>query len=595
MRGNTVTLHLKKSSVATAGRLFQYDYGQRLILADVVLPDAYEVHFANNKLGESKTMIGNATGVDVPDEMLLSGDNVHVWLYLHDGETDGETEYEGVIYVTKRAKPTDQEPTPVQQSTVDQAIAALNQAVEKTTEAKEAAEEAQEAAEEAQHATETALVSKADKRDTVLETTLSRGRKAGTTVGTGSFAFGGDVEASGNYAHAEGGNTHATSASSHAEGNSTTASGNSSHAEGVATAASGEASHAEGKWNIASGDYSHAEGGGSSSNRATTASGTASHAEGVGAIASGGGAHAEGTYTSASATGSHAEGLQTKAESRSQHAQGKWNVSDANDAYADIVGNGTADNARSNAFALTWTGDGHYAGDVYVHANPDSSGGDKLATENYVDDAISQINTMSIHICTAQEYDSQTGIPTIANPDASTFYLVPGGEGNNLFIEWVYVNNTWEKFGAANVEVPVQDVQVNGTSILDQNGVANVPIATGNTLGLVKKMQASSNCIDIQQDGSIGVYAATASIIKTGTNNIQPIAPSRQHDAVFYGLAKAAGDTTQSQSANPVGQYTEAAIAAIQTMLGVPSTSDIPEYATDAETQSIITDWEVSA
>ncbi len=35
---------------------------------------------------------------------------------------------------------------------------------------------------------------------------------------------------------------------------------------------------------------------------------------------------------------------------------GKFNVEDTNDVYALIIGNGTADNARSNAFAVTWSG-----------------------------------------------------------------------------------------------------------------------------------------------------------------------------------------------------------------------------------------------
>ena len=53
--------------------------------------------------------------------------------------------------------------------------------------------------------------------------------------------------------------------------------------------------------------------------------------------------------------------------------------------------------------------------------------------------AIFNVNTMKIHICTVAEYNSETGVPTIVSPDTQTFYLVPGGEGNNLFIEWVYV------------------------------------------------------------------------------------------------------------------------------------------------------------
>jgi hypothetical protein len=122
--------------------------------------------------------------------------------------------------------------------------------------------------------------------------------------------------------------------------------------------------------------------------------------------------------------------------------------------------------------------------------------------------------------------------------------------------------------GVASVTVPVTDVQVNGTSILSQ-GVANVPMATASTLGVVKT------------DGSLGtglstgkVYVATAydDQIKAGTQGYKPIVPLNQHQSVFYGLAKAAGDSTQSSSANTVGTYTESAKSAISGMLNAPET-----------------------
>lgn len=54
------------------------------------------------------------------------------------------------------------------------------------------------------------------------------------------------------------------------------------------------------------------------------------------------------------------------------------------------------------------------------------------------------------HICTQDEYDSATGIPTVVLPIENTFYFVPAvdGETNNLFKEWIYVNGNWELFGS---------------------------------------------------------------------------------------------------------------------------------------------------
>ena len=127
---NIRIMRLAKGRLNQTKYLFQYDYGQRLVFTDVELPDAYEVHFSNQEHGQSKTMIGDSTGVDIPDEYLLSGEDIYVWLYLHNGLTDGETEYMGVINVKKRAQPTDDVPTPEQQSVIDQTIAALNNSIE---------------------------------------------------------------------------------------------------------------------------------------------------------------------------------------------------------------------------------------------------------------------------------------------------------------------------------------------------------------------------------------------------------------------------------------------------------------------------------
>ncbi|MCM1316537.1 MAG: hypothetical protein NC205_00440 [Prevotella sp.] len=131
-------------------------------------------------------------------------------------------------------------------------------------------------------------------------------------------------------------NNKAIGAYSHAEGNSTTASGYYSHSEGYSTRATGNYSHTEGYGTTASAPYSHAEG---SSN---TASGYYSHAEGYNTKATGQNSHAEGTGTIAKGTNSH--------------VMGKYNVEDTENKFAFIIGNGTSDTQRSNAFAIDWQG-----------------------------------------------------------------------------------------------------------------------------------------------------------------------------------------------------------------------------------------------
>lgn len=280
---------------------------------------------------------------------------------------------------------------------------------------------------------------------------------------------------------------------------------------------------------------------------------------------------------------------------------------------------------------------------------------------------------LNFHICSSLEYDSETRKPTVSNPDENTFYLVPAEAeiSPDLFVEWIYVDNAWEMFGSATVdltqieqdidvleetisgkytkpatgipasdlasgvipdvsgfytkpsggipasdiasgvipdvsgkadkvqsattgnfasldangnltdsghkhndyltEAPVTDVQINETSVL-HDGVANIPKASSSILGVVK---GGTTGIGINNDGQLFLSSASEAFIKSGTNSSAPIAPNNQHISAFYGLAKAAGDTTQSSSSNTVGVYTNEAKAAIQTMLDVPSNDDV--------------------
>lgn len=110
----------------------------------------------------------------------------------------------------------------------------------------------------------------------------------------------------------------------------------------------------------------------------------------------------------------------------------------------------------------------------------------------------------------------------------------------------------------------VTDVQINGTSIVS-DGVANIPIASANTLGAVAVKSAFGT--GIGAGGAMYIMSATVNQYKAGTEGYRPVTPNHQHEATFYGLAKASGDTTQSQSNNAVGTYTEDAKSAISDML----------------------------
>ena len=117
--------------------------------------------------------------------------------------------------------------------------------------------------------------------------------------------------------------------------------------------------------------------------------------------------------------------------------------------------------------------------------------------------------------------------------------------------------------------VPVQDVRVNVTSVLT-NGVADVPVAASETLGAVKASSVYGISLVSGVAGMLCTSLATDAMIKEATNWYKPIGVRNQHHAVFYGLAKAAGDSTQSSSNNAVGTYTESALSAISQMLNAP-------------------------
>ena len=275
--------------------------------------------------------------------------------------------------------------------------------------------------------------------------------------GNGSHAEGASTTASGNLSHAEGAGTRATGVYSHAEGANTIASGTQSHAEGAGAQASGAQSHAEGMGTTASGNFSHAEG------ASTFTSGAVSHAEGAGTTAINMYSHSEGNYTIASGLASHSEGEKTGAIGAHEHVSGRYNVLDSAPAwvastsynvgdlvskdvtytnqsnqqaiytciykcktansdttftsskweesgvYAEIIGNGTATNARSNARTLDWNGNERLMGDLYVGCNADSTGGTKLAR---IPDAPSTDGTYTLQCVVTNGEPTYTWIST---------------------------------------------------------------------------------------------------------------------------------------------------------------------------------------
>lgn len=170
------------------------------------------------------------------------------------------------------------------------------------------------------------------------------------------------------------------------------------------------------------------------------------------------------------------------------------------------------------------------------------------------------------------EMDSDTEYIYDRENDAWEVYVPSSGEGSGGTTDYTQLTN---KPSINNVQLSgnksladlgaVGDVQINGTSILS-NGIANVPVAGSSQLGVV--MSDADYGTEIASN-RVRIVKAADNQVQAGTHTNRPITPSNQDKAAFYGLAKAAGDTTMPSSSNAVGTYTEEAKTAIRAMLGV--------------------------
>ena len=322
--------------------------------------------------------------------------------------------------------------------------------------------------------------------------------------GKDSAMLNGNSMAKGELSTAIGRNTLAEGIRSFASGTKTAATGDNSHAEGLQTLASGvSGSHAEGYQTKATGDYSHSEG------RLSSATADGAHAEGYNTTAKASYAHAEGNITEAAGAYSHSEGQNTHATGYASHTQGavtyaqktcsfaggQNTTSDANFAsaiglglYTSVesafivgkynyntagilfgVGNGTADNARSNALEVYE--DGH--AEVKLMGSTDKS----IATKQYIDNALNSkadkigllphfnilnTNTNVLDFITTNNVAGRTIILHIeGNEDDIIGIFVPVGSKYAFRLTWVSSNVIFES------HVPIDLTNITWIDIID--------------------------------------------------------------------------------------------------------------------------------
>ena len=267
-RGDTLETKIIKAvfdgdRYAVTAKRTRTDYGQVLEFVDVVLPDTFECIFSNSAAssGVGKKQIGSAQRVLIPDEYLATGQAIYAWVLVHDGDDDGRHMYNVKIPVVGMPDTSPEEPTPMEQSVISQAITALNSAVDTTT---QKAQEATESADRAEHAAEgvegyaeraeAAQSASESARDIALEAKVSAQASAATATEKASEAISSATTASQSALTAENASesaqeyaTASAESASQASQSADTASGKASDASESAQAASQKATEASQK------------------------------------------------------------------------------------------------------------------------------------------------------------------------------------------------------------------------------------------------------------------------------------------------------------------------------------------------------------
>ena len=661
MQSNIVKLKMSTWQVNNSPALYQWDYGQKLVIEGIDLPETYEVHFSNTNLGESTTSIGDETGVDIPDIYLTSGQPIHVWVFLHQTESDGETICHGIIPITPRTKPTNREPTPIQQDVITQTIAALNAGVQEVGELAESIPTTidtalQEAKDSGEFNGATFVPEVSDQG--VISWTNNKGLENPNpvdlieTVGRNGYAKVSDIPTKVSELTNDSGyllsetdptvplwakqpvkpsyNAQEVGALPSDTFIPTKVSDltNDSHyinqetdptvpawakTQNKPTYTAQEVGALPSDTFIPekvsdliddSGHYTKPESGIPASDLASgvipnitpkadkvsnAINGNFAALDSSGNLIDSGHKHSDYLTEHQDISGKLDVSLKGSANGLAElDANGKVPVSqipgsvdeiiegylyeskfykesthvteiqgESGKIYVDLSTektyrwSGSMFVEISASLALGETSSTAYRGDygkiAYDHA---SAKGSAYASGLY------KITTNSEgHITNAtavQKSDiTDLGIPG-SQPDVSGFYTKPanGIPASDLEAGVIPL-------------VPVTDVQINGTSILN-NGVANVPAAGPATLGVCK---INAGGLYVDSSGQIKISKASSAQLKAGTSEYAPIVPSMQHESVFYGLTKAAG-VNMSGSSNAVGVYTDSAKQAIQKMFG---------------------------
>lgn len=132
MRNNIVTAVAGDKLYVKTDSVFQYDYGLKLVVEGITLPESFNVHFANSNNAAAKTVVGDATGTPIPDEYLRNGEDIHAYIYLKNENEYGYSILHIHIPVVDRAAIDTEEITPIDHTYIEDALETIAEAVEET-------------------------------------------------------------------------------------------------------------------------------------------------------------------------------------------------------------------------------------------------------------------------------------------------------------------------------------------------------------------------------------------------------------------------------------------------------------------------------
>lgn len=572
----------------------QYAYGQVVKISGLHLPASFDADIVNKGDKQAKAVIGTNNELPIDDNYFLSGKDIIVMINVHATAKDGRTKYIINIPINKRSKRADIELEPVEQDVVSTAIATLNEAVERTSADVESAENSASRAHESAVSAEQSATNASNSEELVKQFTERAETAAENSEKSETNAKASEESAKQSESHAEQiandieqYTERAETASRNAESSATIATekaGEISESADIATAKANEASNAAtyaGEAATYAGEYANSAST-SANNAELNAQKTQSDKEVV-----------ELAKSDVMSAVDSAQNYAESAQSANQAIQDMNVQAVTLDIGSDVTVKKTVDSA-TGAVTLTYgipkgiKGDKGDTGEQGIQGIQGEKGdkGDQGIQGIQGEKGEQGIQGIQGERGEKGEKGDQgdkgdQGIQGIKGDtgakgdkgDAFTYSdftpeqlaSLKGEKGDD------YVLTQADKEEIAGlVDTPVDDVRINGQSIVE-SGVANIPYGSNDNYGLLK---ASSTNGIFASGGVLSINNASESDIKGGTEELKPLTPNREHMATFYGLAKASGDSTQSQSDNSVGEYTSEAKTAIKQMLGVKDDYD---------------------